>query len=354
MTRSPMSLGALFAKLHEEGLAASPDVPAVADPRDQTPWFMRIVLGFTGWIAGFLLMAAVGGAFAMLFREGTMLPYVGIAFCIAAALIYRAGKGEIIQQLALAISMAGQSMFAFGLLSHAKDFSPEIAWPLAIFQVVLVVVMRNFLHRFLSTLFAAAALHWGLYKLGGLGIGGGAIAVAFALMWLQEARWRSHPSAEAWSAAAIALGVALTAWSAPLLVLRAFDAHLSIPPYESLGYDAGLLVYTWGVTRGRDMRDRALALFASLLLAAACHRAPGVIACTLVLLAAFGAGQRVLAGWAILALFGYLGYFYYQLDQTLLVKAATLATAGATLLVMRFVFLRLYREENLRRGEAHG
>jgi uncharacterized membrane protein len=353
-----MNLGTLFATLHRERLVGSADVPAVAHPRGETPWFMRIVLGFTGWIAGFLLMCALGGAFTMLFREGIMVAIVGAGFCVVAAFIYRAGKGEIIQQMALAISMAGQSMFAYGLFSHTTGFRAIMGWELAIFQLVLVLAMRNFLHRFLSTLFAAAAMYGALYKVGtvgigalGIGTGGAAIAVAFALVWLLEGEWRSSRNAEAWSAFGIALGVALTAWPAPLVVLHAFDAHLPAPIFEGIGYGLGLLVFALGAARG--MTPRALALLASLLLVAACHRAPGVIASTLVLLAAFGAGQRVLAGWAILALFGYLGVFYYQLDQTLLVKAGTLAMAGAVLLVMRLVFVRLYREQNEEGGEAH-
>jgi uncharacterized membrane protein len=52
--------------------------------------------------------------------------------------------------------------------------------------------------------------------------------------------------------------------------------------------------------------------------------------------------NRVLAGFGILALIGYLSYYYYSLQATLLEKSALLAAAGIALLLARCALLRAW------------
>ena len=63
---------------------------------------------------------------------------------------------------------------------------------------------------------------------------------------------------------------------------------------------------------------------------------PGVVVALIVLLEAFAAGRRALAGLAVVALLAALAHYYYALQAPLLVKAGALAATGIVLLGARF------------------
>jgi uncharacterized membrane protein len=51
-------------------------------------------------------------------------------------------------------------------------------------------------------------------------------------------------------------------------------------------------------------------------------------------------GNRVLAGLGILVLLGYLSYYYYSLETTLLIKSILLMAVGSLLLGVRLALHR--------------
>jgi hypothetical protein len=336
-----MTLDELFAALHRERLVDGPQAPALSSP-EPSAWYVRAMLGFAGWLAGIFLVGFFGGLFAMLFRDGGAMVFAGWILCAAAFVIYRMRDGEVVSQIALAASMAGQLFFAFGVVTLTRNFDGPAAFLVGLFQVALVVAMRHWLHRFLSTVFAAGAFYYSLHEAGGAGVAIGAaiLAFAFAAAWLEEPRWRASRYAGAFSAVALGLGVALTVWASPRMAREAIDLKSSSALFEGIGYGLGLLVFTWGALRHVDTRTRVLGMAGALALILAADPAPGIIAAVLVMLAAYRAGHRVLLAWSIVAIFGYLGGFYYQLDQTLLAKAGTLAISGVALLVARFILQR--------------
>jgi uncharacterized membrane protein len=87
-------------------------------------------------------------------------------------------------------------------------------------------------------------------------------------------------------------------------------------------------------------RGGVAALTGGILVAVAAWPVPGVVVALIVLLEAFAAGRRPLAGLAVVGLLAAVGHYYYALQAPLLVKAGALAAMGLVLLGAR-VALRM-------------
>lgn len=71
--------------------------------------------------------------------------------------------------------------------------------------------------------------------------------------------------------------------------------------------------------------------------ALAALKAPGLAPATLILLLGHANGNQVLSGLGVVALLGYLSFYYYSLEATLLHKSALMAATGLALLAARFL-----------------
>jgi len=126
------------------------------------PWYVSLLLGASGWIAGIFLLAFV----FLLFKPDS----AGVAFVIGLLLLGAAWglfmadrEGAFVSQLAVALSIAGQVAILYGLsesLFKGQRSIAGIAFSAFVLQAILVVVMPNRLHRVLSAVFGCAA--WAL------------------------------------------------------------------------------------------------------------------------------------------------------------------------------------------------
>ena len=78
-------------------------------------------------------------------------------------------------------------------------------------------------------------------------------------------------------------------------------------------------------------------LAAAGILALANLKAPGFAPATLILLLGYSNGNRILSGLGVVALLGYLSFYYYSLEATLLHKSALMAATGCALLAARLI-----------------
>jgi len=338
-----MNLAALYSRLHEESLVATAEAPAMPPLEPPAPWYTRAMLGFAGWIAGLFLVSFFGSVIVMLFRDGPGMLLLAAGLLLGAVMIDRRMRGEVMVQFALALSMAGQAFYALGFDKiFASGDSEAAAWALVVLEVVLFAVLRSSLHRVMCVAIGAGALYYALHRHGLAGAAAGVIAVAFAVLWAHEDRWRASRHGPAGAALGWGLALALGAWAAPSLFT---SGEGTVRVLEGAGYGLGLMTYAALATRSAAVRDRVLVLAAAGLLALAAHAAPGVIAGALIVVAGFGARHRVMAALGALGIVAYLGAYYYQLDQTLLAKASALAATGLALLIARLVVTRAWKEE---------
>ena len=304
------------ALLAADAIAPAPVEPAVAHDR---PWYIGLLLGVSGWLAGLFLLGFVG----MLFHPDTA-PEAALAGAILLAAAWGLFKvdrdGAFVTQLALALSIAGQCLMLFAMNEHEHSLGP-IAASALLLQLVLALVMPNALHRTLSTFFATIA--WALtvrfvfFGEPEFWRGGRAFApslaqslAGWALAWLPigAGAWaliRREPlwMARRWQPV---LRPVLTG----LLVGLAF-ATLASQPFES---------FRW--FGNGTARPDWLALWPLLSALAAL----GGVA------AAFALRSRALTGACAVAVLLHVAHFYYELGTSLLLKSLLMLAIGAAML----------------------
>jgi hypothetical protein len=134
-------------------IPADASVPA-ADASHR-PWFIALMLGFAGWLAGIFLLAFVGMALDLK-SSGSFL-MAGLVLCGGAWGLYYADRNAVfLDQLALALSIAGQCAIAWGLLDDV-DSGLVISATLLALQLVVLLVMPDKTARTLAALFATIA-----------------------------------------------------------------------------------------------------------------------------------------------------------------------------------------------------
>ena len=282
------------------------------------PWYIGLLLGASGWLAGGFLLAFV----AMLFHpdSASSAAFSGTILLAAAWGLFKGDRdGAFTSQLALALSFAGQCLLLFAMTEHTHALA-AVAGAAFVLQAAMLALMPNRLHRLMSALFApiAWALMWrfGLFgepswsaasgsapslpaALGGWLITWLPVGAALWLLIRREPTW----IARGW---APVLRPALTG----LIVGIAFATLISYP-LESFRW--------WG---SAPVRTDWLALW-PLLSAGAALAAVA---------ASFALGNRALMGTCIVAVLLHVSHFYYALGTSLLLKSLLMLLMGTALL----------------------
>src|ERR1051325_856320 len=307
--------------------------PPASNP---APWYVQVMMGVCAWIAGVLLLSfVVVGVGAVLFRgrdDWAGILVLGIAGCGGCAAIYAlvAGTSIFSTQFALAMSIAGQ----FGIAIAFGEMGGERVafWMMMVLELVLTVVVRNRLHRVLTSMGVvvawALATHELLFgKLPGISISFSApspdvynISALSVILWLIVwvpvacAGWWLVTHESQWMAAG----------NEELLrpVTHGLLAALSIAPLVTHPATFWMALGLGSTHELTDAAPGATALWPLL----------AMLLAVLAMALAFAIRCRPLIGLAIV--FGLLevSAFYYVLGTTLLVKSIIMVLLGAALL----------------------
>jgi hypothetical protein len=351
-------LNAVWQALREAGLVHG-DPPAV--PLD-APWYVRLMLGVAGWIAALFLLGFVAVGLTWVIRSELACVVVGLLGSGAAWLLLRKlGHNDFAAQFALAVSFAGQALFAYGVF-QLFDSSADAAMPwslLALQQAALVLFMPNAIHRLWSGFAAAAAVAMVLRAGGAAFLAPALLLGAVAWAWLNEFRWPRLGQVLRPAAYGVVLALIFLELAAGLMrPATGFDVDpAGRRLYGQLLNGAVLLCVVWVLLRrsGATLPGRTplVVLAGTALMVLVSLEAPGIAASLCILLLGFAHGNRVLAGLGGAALLLYTGGYYYELDVTLLVKSQVLAATGGVLLGLRWLLLRwLGRPEGRGPGEG--
>ena len=315
----------LAAALAERGHALAPADAPPAAAMPERPWFVSLLLGFAGWLAGafglgFLALAVSPG-------ESAWLP-IGVALLLAAWGVFRAVDESNFfgAQFGLVLSIAGQFCVVGGLamtVFQHDDRLGALAFAAAALQLALVFFVPNRLHRMLCTLFACAAWAFGL---------------RFGL-WDGNAQHRYLHAQPI-----VAFGVPLLAWTAawlpPALLLK--HALRTEPRWMAAGHQAlvrpactGLVVALAWATLVSDPLD-ALRWSVDHTGADALWPWLSLLSASGALLAAFAMRSPGLMGVCIVGGLLHVVEFYNALAIPLLAKSLTrLAMGGLALALAR-------------------
>ncbi|WP_161539913.1 DUF4401 domain-containing protein [Glaciimonas sp. PCH181] len=354
----------LWQQLHADGYVDAEHAPPSVIEAAASPWYVRVMLGICGGV-GALFLLAFFSIFLVdhLMREDATLITAGLILVGCAALIYRLStKGaaqDLRQQFALALSLAGQGMAGFWLFA---TYGGNVAWPffgIALCQLLLIVLVPNFLHRVLSTVFSLLALHIGCLMLLGPSPALPICAGLAALFWLDESNLQRRlpqaflPIAVGLTLALLSLALTSVWFPYSLLVEVGADhrsdglgdslyrwLYLLDPVVVGLIFLSLVLQLTSSLTFGR----RCAALVVALILAVLGGWVIGLVLGAMLMLLGFARGRHMLTSLGIVASLGYLSWFYYALEWTLLIKSIGLMLLGAALLSGYFILGRLSTE----------
>lgn len=331
----------LWQQLQQQGLVTG-DMPAASEAT--SPWYVRVMLGVAGWIGALFLLGFVGVGFEWVIKSAEASLIVGIVGCVAAFGLFRlAQHNDFGTQFGLAVSMAGQGLFIFGLFDAFKSDPFIVYFIVFLFESLLAVFIPNFIHRVLTSCGAMLALTFALERLGIRSFDSGIAAAGFAVIWMNEYCWAAH--GKVWRPIGYGLGLALL--QSETLNFFSHDLWSRADPnwfmYHAQAVSTILVTITflWVIKQllNRETillssRVGMMAIGAALLLGVLSFVAHGMVTALLILLLGFATGNRLLMGLGLLALGGFISHYYYQLQNTLLFKSMVLAVTGSVLLIV--------------------
>ena len=329
-----------------------------------SPWFISLLFGFSGVFASLFFIG-----FLTLILDNTGLLDSTLALFIIGAILSVSGgflfynarlrHSAFWNSLAFAVTLAGQGYIAYALLAS------EITEPLSIVllflvQLLMTVVIPNFVYRLLSATLALVCLLYLLnyYHLSEVSLG--LLALITSVTHLQRytlavfipRKWRMNAleimSAMGYASAYVLLSISVYFIAAEygnslnnygeafsynyylaqgLLTLASlYAAYLILKRYQvKLRSTAGLLISAAIVLLG------IMSIYVS-----------GLLATSLIIIIATANSQRVLLGLGVIASVGYIFWYYYQLDTSLLVKSVSLFVIGIALLLLRWLLIKSY------------
>lgn len=328
---------------------------------DDMPWFLHLFFAFSGLLAsiffvGFLTLALYQSDFLDsaigLFIIGTCLIGVGL-------LLFKSQhtrRSTFWNSLAFAISIAGQLYVAFALMSSGLD-EPLNIWLFLLIQTLITIIMPNFIYRLLSSVVALGCMVYLLnfYQLPEVSLGLLALVASitnlqrYAILQSVPVKWRKNISdiirSVAYASALMLLCVSVYFIAAEygggfisddqrfhynyllaqgLLILASLYAvYLIVKRYNVVFFSKPSLVIM-----GTIVILGIISVYVS-----------GLLATSLIIIIAMANSQRVLLGLGIMALIGYIFWYYYQLDTSLLVKSGSMLIIGVALLLMRWLLV---------------
>lgn len=342
---------ALWERLRQEGLVEG-ELPARGEV--SSPWFVRLMLGFAGWLGAVFLVAFVATAAVPLVKKEAGLLVLGAGACAVAAVLFRRRAGQVwLGQFGFAIGLAGQGLLAWGFVRLSQASVLQATTYLALQQAALFLLLPNTLHRIWAAGSGAVLAMVSLAYAGGLPFA--PVLVTAAFVWTQFREVERADRSERIRAAGygLAFATAVAALAAGATGGRWFFGSGGLPP--PWGGDPGrwagivasglvlpgvtvLLLRRAGLAPASGPGRFCVVLAA--LVAAASLKAPGLAPAAVILVIGFAHGNRVLAGFGLAVLLAYLSHYYYSLQVTLLVKSGLLLALGLGLLGLRLVLPR--------------
>lgn len=355
MSGVSVTLRELVDTLAAEGLLGEGGADAAAAYLDETaavqPWYVRAMVGFGAWLASLLLIGFVAG-FSFAFGGGYAV--VGIALVVGATVLRRKSDNDFLVQCALASSLAGQALLAYGAaeIVGGEEFEVFLGFVVVV-SSVLFVAFPDRIHRVIMVLLAAGSLTMLMYawEMNALVPVLGPILTG-ALIVLH----RQAPSLIAAGYGAFVRplmnGLMLSAFGVLLLstiyVLPELEADFAFypRPWISTLLLGVLFVYVgallWPRLAGSDKKLAITVIYTlNLIIILSSWAAPGLLLSLIVVLLGAESGRRTFVGAGIGFLAVFVATYFYGIEITMLTKSITLVATGVAILVTRWIVLRI-------------
>ena len=339
----------LWETLRQAGLVQG---EAPATDTIESPWYVKAILAFSGWLAAIFLLGFVGVGFQFVMESGLASLITGGVMMGAAYAILRIPKNDFVEHLALATSIAGQALAVWAFYKMLDTHGAPLWALVALLQALLAVIMPNDVHRVWSSYATATTFAMTLASMRVPYLAHGLILLLAAWIWLNEFRYRRYM--RRMRAVGYGLVIALIQLTGTLLfgqellhgLAETSDIGEWVPPWvgEMLAGAVMLYVVFKLLQRlGLRLADPVamIALLGTLLFCGVSLEAYGITAGMTIILLGFAGSNRVLLELGIAALLFYMSSYYYLLEKTLLYKSGTLLLVGVVLLAVRWLMMRV-------------
>ena len=317
-----------------------------------SPWFVKLLLAFSGWIASLFIFAFFLITLHDLVDSSTACLVLGSGLIFLAYLLLRNDPHEFLEHLMLASSLAGQALIAWALFANELFSSPLHTWfAILIIQSVLCLLMPHYVHRVCSAFFASVALVLSFHYLHISVISSASLLFLVILLVLNE--WRVvkwQPTFEAISYGVILLLIPLKACNVLGYQVSYWLRETSHAQFDTHYFDELLLIFAMLylvltlIQRSHHhfpLKSRLAIIGATICFCLLSMQASGITIGLAMLVLGFSNSSKVLQGLGISALLYYIVSYYYLLDLTLLEKAGSLLMVGLFILAVRFTLLKL-------------
>jgi len=307
------------------------------------PWYIRLLSSAGAWGTAFSVTGLLG--LLGLLDEEVFCALLG-AVTLAAAVMLRRATGQTHRtfpvQLALAGAVTGQLLFLAGVADILNGNGVLLV--AAAMYAMLVVVYPDRLGRFLATFGFCLSLGVWIYDVANdVPLHLLSSLIFPAAVWLMDSEAALERGAMGEARAPVAQGLLGSMFG--LLVFALIDRNTQgqLIWLTSIGLTAGSLFLAWRVREALPAEDRpgpsrTAALLGGLaVLGALTWSVPGIVAAIGALVLGFHRRDRVVAGAACVFLTGFLVFFYYDMDMTLLNKSFVLIASGGMLLGARYL-----------------
>jgi uncharacterized membrane protein len=321
-----------------------------------SPWYVKALLAFSGWLAAIFILGFIGAAFQFVFDNPDVVGIFGLMMVAGAFGLLRVRLNEFVEHLGLATSMAGQALIIYAIFDLANH-NEIVPWLLlSIFEVALVALMPNFVHSVVSALVAAITLTMALTEMHIPYIVGGIVMFGTSFCWLNEFRYPQQMK----KIRAIGYGLVLALVALKGTTLfgnRTFGRFLSHkhefwaqPWLGELMIGVVTLYVVWSLLQryGQPVKSRLsiMTLFATLLICTVSINVQGITVGIVIVCLGYFCANRVLLGLGIVSLLFYISSYYYLLDTTLMDKSQSLLVVGLFLLFVRWLILKVFHAHN--------
>ncbi len=323
--------------------ANCPDDPFLADDDN---WMTRLLQGVGGWFAALFLLISVGVLVSPIIEFPKLCGLLGLIMNLSAFHYYWHHKKStahlFLKQLFLVLSLAGQALVTYAVTDFMGWQHSALFWVLAMYQVILVLVMHDYVHRLMSALFAVTLIFWGHAVLLITGIGSALLALALVWLWMDKVGWQAEkrlyePLAYAAALSLVALNIQTLNWYWQLTYSKYDGVWHHGELVSGLLHLAAYGFFYWRLQQNhmlpKNHQQRLWLVLVVIGLGLLGFVIPGLSGAVLLLLVGFAVRQNQLMVLGGVSMLGFVSWYYYQLDTTLLNKAMLLAILGSILLL---------------------
>lgn len=324
------------------------------------PWYIRVIQGFSGWLAALFIMGFIVIFFGFIFSKPSsdLVITFGILCSIGGYVLIQTLKNDFVEQLGMAFSLCGQILMSIGLFFFSKVELGLGTFILGTYQLILAWIIPQYAHRLLTTAFGLFALLIAINMQGYYGIGSALIAILFGFIWMKEAHWGTLR--DKWEP--IGFGVALTmVFSSGFLITGKFILSETFRSTTGWLFEHAELISSLLIALlflniiilllkeykvKFNSKTAILSFIAATGLILISFKIYGLSTGMLLVLIGFARHRTVLVVLGSLSVASFFSWYYYNLHATLLFKSIVLIILGLTMLAAWAALNKLFYKQS--------